>query len=247
MVVFTPHQETPWTAFHSAVGHTKTIAALRVLLTLSCAVILSHACYSNEDCLVPRNCCDTSCPVRVSCDPPCGKDADCDVQIEGECVDEKCNWTCVLGANCTGRFLPFGRQKPLEKSPLCDVSECASFCQNGTCIWGVRQPGSDKDSQELGPMLLAIVAVAALLIFGCLFYCCLNQMKSDRLSVKIRMARRRERKAKQAALERSKLKESHNWGERFEGRFTAARKEGLAAIPEVDSEEETDDGGEGRV
>lgn len=143
-----------------------------------------------EPCPNSETCCGVVCiPALRTCKLVCEKDEDCNDSRNETCVDGFCD--CLSGHSCANRFI----EEESGKNKSCAVdSDCSRSnvqCRNQTCPGhGVIPTTKIKpEVLPLNPALLAIVTIISVLMFSCLFCCCLSRMKSERKSMKSREAK----------------------------------------------------------
>ena len=164
----------------------------QALLSMVCEVALDSLPTSSEDhkCPNSQTCCGNVCVgVRKI---ECQEQADCDNLADNlGCINGFCE--CLRSLPCFNRSMS---HNDFESSWRCVTDfECSkpAKCRNGSCV-------TNNKPSKLNPALLAIVTIIGVLIFSCLFCCCLSRMKSERRSMKTRVAK-------------GKLKRVHHLGE----------------------------------
>lgn len=168
------------------------VVALLLLVTLSGVRLDSRStCSENKKCSNSEICCGNICvdDSRV-CKLACQKQSDCDNLGNTKCIDGFCE--CVEESSCANTSTlhdGFTWNQPCRVDVDCSQN-ANSKCRNRTCV-------ASKETQEempLNPALLAIVTIIGVLMFSCLFCCCLSRMKSERKSMKSRVAKGKLRK-----------------------------------------------------
>lgn len=168
------------------------VVALLLLVTSSGVRLDSRStCSENKKCSNSEICCGNICvdDSRV-CKLACQKQSDCDSFGNTKCIDGFCE--CVEESSCSNTSTlhdGFTWNQPCSVDVDCSQN-ANSKCRNRTCV-------ASKETQEempLNPALLAIVTIIGVLMFSCLFCCCLSRMKSERKSMKSRVAKGKLRK-----------------------------------------------------
>lgn len=168
----------------------------QVLLSTVCEVRLGSlpSCFKEFKCPNSQTCCGNVCVASQVCKIECQEQADCDKLVDNHgCVAGFCE--CPPSSPC----INISTIRDNESSPSCATDfNCTKLakCRNWTCV---TNDGHSKES-PLNPALLAIVTIIGVLVFSCLFCCCLSRMKSERHSMKTRVAK-------------GKLKRVHHLGE----------------------------------
>lgn len=161
-------------------------AAALALLLISSGVRSELTCSEEHQCPHSKTCCGSLCIAVRICKVVCRKHDECAGSRSGErCVDRFCE--CLSRSSCANESI-----RGMSKS--CEVdSDCWRFvmqCVNQTCNSSAT-PTDETESSilPLNPALLAIVTIIGVLMFSCLFCCCLSKMKSERKSMKSREAK----------------------------------------------------------
>ena len=153
------------------------------VLTLLLLVILSgvrldsrSTCSEDKKCSNSQTCCgnicvDSSKVCKLACQ------TDCDRLKNAKCIDGFCE--CDEETSCTNTST-FAWNQPCSADVDCSQNE-NSKCRKRTCVATKKMP--------LNPALLAIVTIIGVLMFSCLFCCCLSRMKSERKSMKTRASK----------------------------------------------------------
>ena len=166
-------------------------ATALTLLLISSGVRSELTCSEERQCPYSRTCCGSFCIAVRICKVACTKDDDCAVSRSGErCVDGFCE--CLSRSSCANESIrgKFGMSKSCEVDSDCSRSVMNASCVNQTCNSSLDTPTDETESVlPLNPALLAIVTIIGVLMFSCLFCCCLSKMKSDRKSMKSREAK----------------------------------------------------------
>lgn len=167
-------------------------ATAAALLLILCGVkpVLGSTCSEDRKCPNSKACCGNICvALRKVCKVACRRHADCDGSRSERCVEGFCE--CVSRSSCANETIwdEFGMNKSCEVD-----SECLRVnaqCRNQTCesSYVVSTDESKPEELPLNPALLAIVTIIGVLMFSCLFCCCLSRMKSERNSMKSREAK----------------------------------------------------------
>ena len=145
------------------------VLALFLLVILSGVRLESRStCSEDKKCSNSETCCGNIC-------------VDCDSLGSAKCIDGFCE--CDEESSCTNTST-FTWNQPCSVDVDCSQN-ANSNCRNRTCV-------ATKERQEkmpLNPALLAIVTIIGVLLFSCLFCCCLSRMKSERKSMKTRVVK----------------------------------------------------------
>lgn len=163
------------------------VAAL-LLLVISSGVRLDSrsTCSEDKKCSNSETCCGNICVDSSKvCKVACQKQSDCDSLGNAKCIDGFCE--CVEELSCSNTSTLHERftwNQPCSADVDCSQN-ANSKCRNRTCV--VTKERQEK--MPLNPALLAIVAIIGVLMFSCLFCCCLSRMKSERKSMKTRVAK----------------------------------------------------------
>ena len=165
-------------------------AAALALLLISSGFRSELTCSEERQCSYSKTCCGSLC-VRI-CKVACRKHDNCTGSRSGErCVDGFCE--CLSRSSCANESIrgEFGMSKSCEVNSDCSRSVMFAQCVNQTCNSSVATPTDETESSilPLNPALLAIVTIIGVLMFSCLFCCCLSKMKSERKSMKSREAK----------------------------------------------------------
>lgn len=152
--------------------------AFVILLTLSrIRSDRDFNCSEVGKCATQKECCGSVCVAVSNCNKECANDMDCNRLRSARCVAGYCE--CSLGYFCHNESAIWDENRGLK---LCEIDlDCTRLnarCRNETCKSKVVNP--------LNPALLAIVTIIGVLMFSCLFCCCLSKMKSERRSMKSR-------------------------------------------------------------
>lgn len=156
------------------------------LLVNLCGVRLDSRSTCSEDhkCSNSQICCGNFCVDDSKvCKIECQKQADCDSLGNAECVDGFCE--CIEASSCSNTSIlhdGFRWNQPCKEDFDCTQN---TKCRNRTCVVSKEKP----ERLPLNPALLAIVTIISVLMFSCLFCCCLSRMKSERNSMKTRVAK----------------------------------------------------------
>ena len=162
------------------------VVALLLLVILSGVRLDSRStCSEDKKCSNSETCCGNIC-VHGSkvCKLACQEQSDCESLGNTKCINGFCE--CVEESSCsnTSTLLDgFTWNQPCKVDVDCSQN-ANSKCRN-SCV-------ATKDIQEempLNPALLAIVTIIGVLMFSCLFCCCLSRMKSERKSMQTRVAK----------------------------------------------------------
>ena len=164
------------------------VVALFLLVILSGVWLDSRStCSEDHKCSKSETCCGNICGDGSKvCKLACQKKSDCDSLGRAKCIDGFCE--CVEESSCSNTSILHDDRFMWNKPCTADVDcwENANLkCRNRTC-------DATKEIQEempLNPALLAIVTIIGVLMFSCLFCCCLSRMKSERNSMKTRVAK----------------------------------------------------------
>lgn len=171
-----------WTFQYYKMMVTIEATALALLLTLSRARSgLYLNCSEVGKCANQKACCGPVCVALGNCNDECANDSDCTYGSR--------RVSCVGGyCECSLRYYSCNNESIVKgngASKLCksdsDCSRLNAQCRNETCKTDVLNP--------LNPALLAIVTIFGVLMFSCMFCCCLSRMKSERRSMKSREAK----------------------------------------------------------
>lgn len=161
--------------------------ALLLLVILSGVKLDSRStCSEDKKCANSETCCGNICVDGSKvCKLACQKQSDCDSLGNAKCVDGFCE--CVEESSCFNTSTLHDR---FTWNQPCRVDvDCSQYanskCRNRTCV------ATEERQQEmpLNPALLAIVTIIGVLMFSCLFCCCLSRMTSERKSMKTRLAK----------------------------------------------------------
>lgn len=161
--------------------------ALLLLVILSGDKLDSRStCSEDKKCANSETCCGNICVDGSKvCKLACQKQSDCDSLGNAKCVDGFCE--CVEESSCFNTSTLHDR---FTWNQPCRVDvDCSQYanskCRNRTCV------ATEERQQEmpLNPALLAIVTIIGVLMFSCLFCCCLSRMTSERKSMKTRLAK----------------------------------------------------------
>ena len=171
----------------------KAIEVTYFFLTLIlCGVSLDSrsTCSEDRECSnSAETCCGGTCVDGSKvCKIECRKQADCDSLSNQNCVDGFCECLPPSSSCSNTSILP------------CRVDyDCLenAKCRNRTCA----VTKDERPDLPLNPALLAIVTIISVLMFSCLFCCCLSQMKSERNSMKTRVAKGKLKKVRQSCAE----------------------------------------------
>lgn len=161
------------------------IVAVFLLVNL-CGVRLDSRTTCSEDhkCSNSQTCCGNFCVDGSKvCKIECQKQADCDILGDAKCVDGFCE--CIEASSCANTSIlhdGFQWNQPCREDFECSQN---AKCRNRTCVVSKDIP----EKLPLNPALLAIVTIIGVLMFSCLFCCCLSRMKSERNSMKTRVAK----------------------------------------------------------
>lgn len=138
-------------------------------------------CSKDHKCPNSQTCCGNVCVDGLKvCKIECQKQADCDSLAGSQvCVDGFCE--CLPSSPCFNRSMLYDDHSCAADF---DCSERAK-CRNRTCV----VTKGKLEELPLNPALLAIVTIIGVLMFSCLFCCCLSRMKSERHSMKTRVAK----------------------------------------------------------
>lgn len=161
------------------------VAALFLLVIFSGVRLDSRStCSEDHKCSNSETCCGNICVDGLKvCKLACHKQSDCDSLGIAKCIDGFCE--CVEESSCSNSSIL--RDGFMWNQPCRVDFDCSqnAKCRNRTC-------DATKEIQEempLNPALLAIVTIIGVLMFSCLFCCCLSRMKSERNSMKTRVAK----------------------------------------------------------
>lgn len=140
-------------------------------------------CSEDHKCTNSQTCCGNFCVDGPKvCKIECQKKADCDHLGDAECsVDGFCE--CIEAPSCSNTSILYDGFQwiPCREDLDCEDAKC----RNRTCVVSKDMP----EKLPLNPALLAIVTIIGVLMFSCLFCCCLSRMKSERNSMKTRLAK----------------------------------------------------------
>lgn len=160
------------------------IATLLLLVNL-CGVVSDSwsTCSEDHKCPNSQTCCGNFCVDGPKvCKIECEKKEDCDHLGDAECSGF-CE--CIEASSCSNTSIL--NDKFLWNQPCKEDFDCSqnAKCRNRTCVVSKDMP----EKLPLNPALLAIVTIIGVLMFSCLFCCCLSRMKSERNSMKTRLAK----------------------------------------------------------
>ena len=162
---------------------TKVVALLLLVILSGVRLDSRSTCSEDKKCSNSETCCGNIC-VNGSqvCKLACQKD--CDSVGNAKCVDGFCE--CVEETSCSNASTLHDSTWNQPCSVDVDCSQYAnSKCRNRTCFATEER----QEKMPLNPALLAIVTIIGVLMFSCLFCCCLSRMKSERKSMKTRLAK----------------------------------------------------------
>ena len=165
----------------------KAIAFFLLVILSGVKLDSRSTCSEDKKCSNSETCCGNICvDASKVCKLACQIQSDCADRLgNAKCVDGFCE--CVEESSCSNTST---LHDSFMWNQLCRVDvDCSQYanskCRNRTCA-------ATKERQEempLNPALLAIVTIIGVLMFSCLFCCCLSRMKSERKSMKTRVAK----------------------------------------------------------
>lgn len=161
---------------------TEAIALLLLVILSGVKLDSRSTCSEDKKCANSETCCGNICVDGSKvCKLACQKQSDCDSLGNAKCVDGFCE--CVEESSC------FNTSEFTWNQPCRVDVDCSQYanskCRNRTCVATEER----QQKMPLNPALLAIVTIIGVLMFSCLFCCCLSRMTSERKSMKTRVAK----------------------------------------------------------